>query len=167
MRTAANERYDIRASFTLYRFVPSISCVPSKYRRILVCFGDVCPAARPVIHCGATSCFVTDNGDLIVFREALRLVLGRLATVIRQLGAFARAHRDLACLGFTHMQPAQPTTVGKRATLWAYDLVLDLQDLEHRLQGLRARGVKGTTGTQASFLKLFNGDHEKVEQLNQ
>jgi len=129
-------------------------------------FGDVCPAARPVIHLGATSCFVTDNGDLVIFREALQLVLRRLADVIGKLGKFAKANRELACLGFTHMQPAQPTTLGKRCTLWAYDLVMDLQDLEMRLQGLKARGVKGTTGTQASFLKLFHGDHEKVETLN-
>lgn len=129
-------------------------------------FGDVCPSARPVIHLGATSCFVTDNGDLVIFREALQLVLHRLADVIGKLGEFAKANRELACLGFTHMQPAQPTTLGKRCTLWAYDLVMDLQDLEMRLQGLKARGVKGTTGTQASFLKLFHGDHEKVETLN-
>lgn len=129
-------------------------------------FGDVCPSARPVIHLGATSCFVTDNGDLVIFREALQLVLHRLADVIGKLGKFAKANRELACLGFTHMQPAQPTTLGKRCTLWAYDLVMDLQDLEMRLQGLKARGVKGTTGTQASFLKLFHGDHEKVETLN-
>lgn len=129
-------------------------------------FGDVCPSARPVIHLGATSCFVTDNGDLVIFREALQLVLHRLADVIGKLGEFAKTNRELACLGFTHMQPAQPTTLGKRCTLWAYDLVMDLQDLEMRLQGLKARGVKGTTGTQASFLKLFHGDHEKVETLN-
>ncbi len=130
-------------------------------------FGDVCPLAKPVIHLGATSCFVTDNGDLILFREAMQLLRTRLAQVIGKLGKFARTHRALACLGFTHMQPAQPTTVGKRATLWAYDLVMDLQDLQNRLHGLKARGVKGTTGTQASFLKLFAGDHAKVERLNQ
>lgn len=129
-------------------------------------FGDVCPSARPVIHLGATSCFVTDNGDLVIFREALQLVLNRLADVIGKLGKFAQANRELACLGFTHMQPAQPTTLGKRCTLWAYDLVMDLEDLEMRLKGLKARGVKGTTGTQASFLKLFHGDHKKVETLN-
>ena len=130
-------------------------------------YGDICPAARPVIHLGATSCFVTDNGDLIVFRDAMRLVLSRLANVIGKLGDFARSTRDVACLGFTHMQPAQPTTLGKRATLWAYDLIMDLQDLEMRLDGLKARGVKGTTGTQASFLKLFKGDHDKVHRLNE
>lgn len=130
-------------------------------------YGDVCPTARPVIHLGATSCFVTDNGDLMIFRDAVRLVLSRLADVIGKLGQFATANRDLACLGFTHMQPAQPTTLGKRCTLWAYDLAMDLQDLEMRLTGMKARGVKGTTGTQASFLKLFHGDHEKVQSLNQ
>ena len=130
-------------------------------------YGDVCPTARPVIHLGATSCYVTDNGDLMIFRDAVRLVLSRLADVIGKLGQFATANRDLACLGFTHMQPAQPTTLGKRCTLWAYDLAMDLQDLEMRLTGMKARGVKGTTGTQASFLKLFHGDHEKVQSLNQ
>ena len=129
-------------------------------------FGDVCPTARPIIHLGATSCFVTDNGDLVVFREAMKLVANRLASVIDRLGEFATSTRSLACLGFTHMQPAQPTTIGKRATLWAYDLAMDLEDLERRIQGLRARGVKGTTGTQASFLQLFGGDHDKVEELN-
>jgi adenylosuccinate lyase len=130
-------------------------------------FGDLCPSARPVIHWGATSCFVTDNGDLIIFRQAMQLILARLASVIGKLGGFARSYRQLACLGFTHLQPAQPTTLGKRATLWAADLVMDLQDLEMRIAGLKARGVKGTTGTQASFLKLFQGDHAKVELLNQ
>ncbi len=128
-------------------------------------FGDVCPAARPIIHLGATSCYVTDNTDLILIREALGLVRDRLASSIRLLGEFARRHRDLPCLGFTHLQPAQPTTVGKRACLWAYDLVLDLAEVDHRLASLRARSVKGTTGTQASFLELFHGDHAKVREL--
>ena len=130
-------------------------------------FGDACPDARAVIHLGATSCFVTDNADLIVFREALELVAARLAEIIGKLGKFALENRDVACLAFTHLQPAQPTTIGKRATLWAYDLILDLDDLEQRMAGLRARGVKGTTGSQASFLKLFNNDHDKVTQLDQ
>ncbi len=130
-------------------------------------YGDVCPTARPIIHLGATSCYVTDNTDLILLREALRLVCARLAATIDRLGSFAAEHRALPCLGFTHLQPAQPTTVGKRACLWAYDLVLDLKEIEHRLQSLRARSVKGTTGTQASFLKLFNGDHAKVRELEQ
>ena len=129
-------------------------------------YGDVCPTARPIIHLGATSCYVTDNADLILMREALGLVARRLAAVIDQLGRFASAHRDLACLAFTHLQPAQPTTVGKRACLWVYDLVQDLQEIEHRLGALKARGAKGTTGTQASFLELFGGDHAKVRQLD-
>lgn len=128
-------------------------------------FGDACPAARPIIHWGATSCYVTDNTDLILFREALQMVRARLVALIRSLAEFARQHRDLACLGFTHLQPAQPTTVGKRACLWAYDLVLDLAEVEHRLQTLAARSTKGTTGTQASFLEIFGGDHAKVREL--
>jgi adenylosuccinate lyase len=128
-------------------------------------YGDVCPKARPIIHLGATSCFVTDNTDLILLRESLDLVGAGLAAVIDRLGVFAAHHRDVACLGFTHLQPAQPTTVGKRACLWAYDLALDLTELEHRKQELRARSTKGTTGTQASFLSLFDSNHEKVQQL--
>jgi adenylosuccinate lyase len=128
-------------------------------------YGDVCPKARAIIHLGATSCYVTDNADLILMREGLQLLARRLAAVIDHLGQFAKQHRSLACLGFTHLQPAQPTTVGKRACLWAYDLVLDLEELENRISRLRARSVKGTTGTQASFLALFGGDHAKVRQL--
>lgn len=128
-------------------------------------FGDVCPTARGIIHLGATSCFVTDNTDLLLLRESLELIRRRLIAVIDQLGRFAKDHRDIPCLGYTHLQPAQPTTVGKRATLWAYDLVLDLEEIDHRITQLRARSTKGTTGTQASFLKLFDGDHEKVRQL--
>lgn len=128
-------------------------------------FGDVAPAARGIIHLGATSCFVTDNTDLILLRDALCQIAGKLAAVIDRLGTFAAAQRDLPCLGFTHLQPAQPTTIGKRATLWAYDLALDLEDIESRLGGLKARSTKGTTGTQASFLELFGGDHDKVLRL--
>jgi len=130
-------------------------------------YKDACPATGPIIHLGATSCYVTDNTDLLVLRDALEMVCQRVAAVIGSLAAFAAQHRDLACLGFTHLQPAQPTTVGKRATLWAYDLTMDLRELEHRLSELRARSTKGTTGTQASFLKLFDGDHGKVKQLEQ
>lgn len=130
-------------------------------------YGDVCPAARKIIHWGATSCFVTDNTDLLLLREGLQMVARRLAAVIDRLARFASAHRDLACLGFTHLQPAQPTTVGKRACLWAYDLVLDLHEVEHRIEGLKARGTKGTTGTQASFLALFDGDHARVRKLEE
>ena len=128
-------------------------------------YGDVCPAARPIIHLGATSCYVTDNTDLILIREALRMVAGRLAAVIIELGNFAKQYRDVPTLGFTHLQPAQPTTVGRRACLWAYDLALDLAEVEHRIASLKARSVKGTTGTQASFLELFDGDHDKVRKL--
>lgn len=130
-------------------------------------YGDKAPGARAIIHLGATSCFVTDNADIMLFRDALQLVVQRLKAVICQLGDFARQYRDLPCLAFTHLQPAQPTTVGKRACLWAYDLVLDLEELEHRLSALKARSAKGTTGTQASFLQLFGGDHDKVRQLEQ
>lgn len=128
-------------------------------------YGDRCPEARGIIHLGATSCYVTDNADLLAMRDSLRLVRRRLLAVIDGLARFAAEHRDLPCLAFTHLQPAQPTTVGKRAALWCYDLVLDLEELEHRLATLRFRGVKGTTGTQASFLQLFGGDHQKVERL--
>ena len=129
-------------------------------------YGDVCPNARKIIHFGATSCFVTDNTDLLLIRESLQLVQSRLAAVIDRLATFAARYRDLACLAFTHFQPAQPTTVGKRACLWAYDLVMDLADVEYRLSTLNALGSKGTTGTQASFLEIFGGDHEKVQQLD-
>ena len=128
-------------------------------------YADVCPQARPIIHLGATSCFVTDNTDLILLREALELIRSRLVSVISRLAEFAAKQRSQACLGFTHLQPAQPTTIGKRACLWIYDLVLDLEELQHRLELLKARSCKGTTGTQASFLKLFSGDHDKVNQL--
>ncbi len=130
-------------------------------------YGDVCPTARPIIHLGATSCYVTDNTDLILMRESLELVRGRLASVIDALARFAAQYRDLPCLAFTHMQPAQPTTVGKRACLWAYDFALDLTEIDHRLAELKAHGCRGTTGTQASFLALFDGDHEKVRRLDE
>lgn len=128
-------------------------------------YGDVCPTARGIIHLGATSCYVTDNTDLLLLRDSLQLVRDRLLAVVASLAEFACQYRDLACLAFTHLQPAQPTTIGKRACLWIYDLVLDLEDIEHRLATLRALGSKGTTGTQASFLALFDGDHEKVRRL--
>lgn len=130
-------------------------------------YGDVCPLARSIIHLGATSCYVTDNADLLLMREGLELVRRRLVRVIDRLAAFAVGNADLPCLAFTHYQPAQPTTVGKRACLWAYDLVQDLVDVEFRLRNLKALGAKGTTGTQASFLALFGGDHEKVKRLDQ
>ena len=129
-------------------------------------FGDAAPAARDIIHLGATSCFVTDNTDLILIKESLRDLTGKLASVIDAVGTFAKAWRAEPTLGFTHFQPAQLTTVGKRACLWAYDLVLDLNELERRRDGLMFRGAKGTTGTQASFLALFRGDHDKVRRLD-
>ncbi len=129
-------------------------------------YGDVAPEARKIIHLGATSCYVTDNTDLILIREGLTLVRDGLVGAIDALGTFAQTYRDLPCLGYTHFQPAQLVTVGKRATLWAYELILDLTDVERRLGDLRFLGVKGTTGTQASFLALFDGDHAKVEALD-
>jgi adenylosuccinate lyase len=128
-------------------------------------FGERCPDAMPIIHLGATSCFVTDNSELIMIRSSLELLRERLVIVIDRLADFCEKQKKLPCLGFTHLQPAQPTTVGKRAALWCYDLVLDLEELEHRLETLRFRGTKGTTGTQATFLQLFGGDHEKVRRL--
>jgi len=129
-------------------------------------FAEAAPKAAPIIHLGATSCFVGDNSDLIVVREALQITAGKLAAVINLLAMFARRHRALPTLGFTHYQPAQLTTVGKRAALWCYEFVMDLQEVEHRLDNLPFRGVKGTTGTQASFLALFDGNHSKVKQLD-
>jgi adenylosuccinate lyase len=130
-------------------------------------FGDACPKARPILHLGATSAYVTDNTDLILIRESLDLVVARLATVIERLAAKALETKALVCLGRTHLQPAQPTTIGKRICLWIHDLLLDLEELTHRRKLLRARGVKGTTGTQASFLELFAGDHAKVRRLDE
>jgi adenylosuccinate lyase len=127
--------------------------------------GEQAPEARAIIHLGATSAYVGDNTDLIQHREALRLVARRIAATVAELSAFAREHRDLPTLGFTHFQPAQPTTVGKRATLWIQDLLLDLEEVEFRIEKLRFHGSRGTTGTQASFMDLFEGDGEKVERL--
>ncbi len=129
-------------------------------------FGDSAPSARGIIHLGATSAFIGDNTDLILHREAMKLVRARLVRTVRELVAFAREHREVPTLGYTHFQPAQATTVGKRATLWIQDLLLDIEEMEHRLESLRFRGVRGTTGTQASFLELFGGDHGKVEELD-
>lgn len=129
-------------------------------------FGDCCPSARGIIHLGATSCYVTDNGDLLLMKEGLHLLRSQLVAVLDALAGFAEKWKALPTLGYTHFQPAQLTTVGKRATLWMYDLVLDLEEIEHRLQTLLFRGAKGTTGTQASFLTLFRGDHSKVRELD-
>lgn len=128
-------------------------------------WGEQAPGARPIIHLGATSCFVTDNGDLLIVQEALALLRRRLQDVIAALAGFADQWKDQPTLGFTHFQPAQPTTVGKRASLWIQDLLLDLEDLDHVIRTTPVRGVKGTTGTQASFLELFEGDGGKVEAL--
>lgn len=128
-------------------------------------FGDQAPAAKGVIHLGATSAFVTDNADVIVMRDGLRLVLGRLLAVLDALEGFATRWRGTPCLAYTHFQPAQLTTIGKRATLWMQDLALDVEETIRRLETLRLRGLKGTTGTQASFLELFHGDHAKVREL--
>jgi adenylosuccinate lyase len=130
-------------------------------------FADVAPAAKPFIHLGATSAYVTDNADLILMRRGLNLLRDRLLEVLRSLAAFAERWRDQPTLGYTHLQPAQLTTVGKRATLWMQDLVLDIEDIDYRRRTLPFRGVKGTTGTQATFLELFEGDHEKVRRLDQ
>jgi adenylosuccinate lyase len=128
-------------------------------------YGLVAPKAKPIIHLGATSCFVGDNTDLIVMREALEIILTKAVNVLDKLRAFAEQWKDLPTLGYTHYQPAQVVTVGKRACLWAQDILFDIEDLERTQQRLRCRGVKGTTGTQASFLALFDGDHEKVVAL--
>ncbi|RMH12131.1 MAG: adenylosuccinate lyase [Gemmatimonadetes bacterium] len=130
-------------------------------------FGDDAPAARGIIHLGATSCFIGDNTDLILHRDALALVRDRVVRTAEALADFARRHRALPCLGYTHFQPAQPTTVGKRAALWLQDLLLDLEELEYRLATIRFRGVRGTTGTQASFLELFEGDGGRVDALDE
>jgi adenylosuccinate lyase len=129
-------------------------------------WGERCPNARGIIHLGATSCFVTDNADLIAMREALVLIRRMLLAVVAELRDFALKWRELPVLGLTHYQPAQATTLGKRACLWIQDLVHDVADLDHVLTQLRFRGVKGTTGTQASFLTLFDGDHDKVRALD-
>ena len=128
-------------------------------------WGEQAPGARPILHLGATSCFVTDNGDLLICQEALALLRRRLQDAIAALAAFAEQWQDQPTLGFTHFQPAQPTTVGKRASLWIQDLLLDLEDLDHLIATTPVRGVKGTTGTQASFLELFGGDGAQVEAL--
>ncbi|KAG8527593.1 adenylosuccinase ade13 [Bacidia gigantensis] len=130
-------------------------------------FGLKAPAAEGIIHLGATSCYVTDNADLIFLKRGLDLLLDQLANVIKKLAKFALEYRDLPCLGFTHLQPAMPTTVGKRACLWIQDFLMDLRNIERARSDLRFRGVKGATGTQATFLKLFKGDHGKVEALDE
>ena len=129
-------------------------------------YGLQCPKAAGIIHLGATSCYVGDNTDVIVMTEALKLVRKKLINVISELAAFAEKYKDLPTLAFTHFQPAQPTTVGKRATLWMQELLLDLNDIEYMIKEQKLLGSKGTTGTQASFLELFNGDHDTVRKID-
>ena len=129
-------------------------------------YGVQCPKAKGIIHLGATSCYVGDNTDIIIMTEALKLVRVKLLNVINELSKFAMKYKDLPTLGFTHFQPAQPTTVGKRASLWLMDLVYDLEDLDHVIANMRLLGSKGTTGTQASFLELFEGNHETIKKID-
>ena len=129
-------------------------------------YGVQCPKAKGIIHLGATSCYVGDNTDIILMKEALILVRKKLLSVLNELASFADEYKALPTLGFTHFQPAQPTTIGKRATLWMQEFMIDLEDLEYVLGSLKLLGSKGTTGTQASFLELFDGDHSKVEQID-
>ena len=129
-------------------------------------YGLQCPKAKGIIHLGATSCYVGDNTDIIIMTEGLKLVRKKLVNVINELSKFSDKYKAQPTLAFTHFQPAQPTTVGKRATLWLNELVMDLEDLDYVLSTMKLLGCKGTTGTQASFLELFNGDHEKIKQID-
>lgn len=128
-------------------------------------YGKVCPKAKGIIHLGATSCYVGDNTDIIIMRDALQVVRRKLINVIEQLSKFADKYKAMPCLAYTHLQPAQLTTVGKRATLWINELLMDLDEIEYRIANLKLLGSKGTTGTQASFMELFHGDSSKVKQL--
>ncbi len=130
-------------------------------------YGEQCPDAKAIIHLGATSCYVGDNTDIIVMTEALKLIKSKMLILIKKLSDFALEYKDMPTLGFTHYQPAQLVTVGKRATLWIQELLMDLEDLDHTIENMKLLGSKGTTGTQASFLSLFDGDHEKVKKLEQ
>jgi adenylosuccinate lyase len=130
-------------------------------------FGVACPSAMPIIHLGATSCYVGDNTDIIQMKESLCLIRTKLVKLLSILRDFALKYKDLPTLGFTHFQPAQLTTVGKRCTLWMYDFLQDYEEIDNLIENLPLRGVKGTTGTQATFLELFDGDHEKVKKLNE
>ncbi len=129
-------------------------------------YGECCPKARGIIHLGATSCYVGDNTDVIIMREGLKILLSKLLEVLRSLSAFAEEYKGMPTLAYTHSQPAQPTTVGKRATLWANDILMDIEEVEKLMGELKLLGSKGTTGTQASFLELFDGDYSKVRQLD-
>lgn len=128
-------------------------------------YGEACPKAKGIIHLGATSCYVGDNTDVIIMRDALEVVRRKLVNVIANLSAFAEEYKSLPCLAYTHLQPAQLTTVGKRATLWTHELLMDLEEIEYRISKLKLLGQKGTTGTQASFVELFGGDSEKINEL--
>ncbi|MBS5825430.1 MAG: adenylosuccinate lyase, partial [Clostridium argentinense] len=130
-------------------------------------YGLVAPKAKGIIHLGATSCYVGDNTDIIIMREALYLIRKKLINVINQLSIFAMKYKDVPTLGFTHLQPAQLTTIGKRATLWIQELLMDLENLDFVIENIKFRGVKGTTGTQASFMALFNNDENKVKKLDE
>ncbi len=130
-------------------------------------YGLACPKAKGIIHLGATSCYVGDNTDIIIMRDAMKVVRRKLINVIAQLSDFALKYKDMPALAYTHLQPAQLTTVGKRATLWINELLMDLEELDFRLENLKLLGSKGTTGTQASFMELFEGDSSKVKKLEQ
>ena len=130
-------------------------------------YGRQCPKAEPIIHLGATSCYVGDNTDVIILREASRILLKKAAQIVRNLAGFAEQYKNLPCLAYTHLQPAQLTTVGKRATLWMNELVMDIENLEYQMHSLKLLGSKGTTGTQASFMELFEGDEEKIDRLEE
>ncbi|MBO7245427.1 MAG: adenylosuccinate lyase [Clostridia bacterium] len=130
-------------------------------------FGEQCPKAEPIIHLGATSCYVGDNTDVIILKQASEIVLKKAAAVMKNLAEFAEKYKSLPCLAYTHLQPAQLTTVGKRATLWMYELSMDIAELEHRVKQLKMLGSKGTTGTQASFMELFGNDEEKVKKVEE
>ena len=130
-------------------------------------FGEQCPKAEPIIHLGATSCYVGDNTDVIILKQASEIVLKKAAAVMKNLAEFAEKYKSLPCLAYTHLQPAQLTTVGKRATLWMYELSMDIKELEHRVSELKMLGSKGTTGTQASFMELFGNDEEKVKKVEE
>lgn len=130
-------------------------------------YGKQCPKAEPIIHLGATSCYVGDNTDVVILKKASEIVLKKAAQVLKNLSEFAMEYRAMPCLAYTHLQPAQLTTVGKRATLWAYELAQDIEELEHRLKNLKLLGSKGTTGTQASFVELFEGDEEKIDRMEE
>jgi len=162
----------MKAHITLTPEDFAVAAVEEKRRRHDVmahvhAFGQVAPAAAGFIHYGATSCYVTDNADLIFLRTGLNVLLPKLATVVKKIADFALLYKDLPCLAYTHGQAAQPHTVGKRATLWIKDLLRDLRNISRARDDLEFRGVKGTTGTQASFLAIFDGDHSKVDELDE